>query len=59
MKIQTIKTCYQCRYGDESTETEDRMSVAWCHEASREIPDMDEIPHFCPLEDAKEADDGR
>ena len=59
MKIQLISTCYQCRYGDEGMENRDAFTLSWCHEASREIPDMDEIPHFCPLEDAKEADDGR
>jgi hypothetical protein len=55
-KIQKIYTCFQCRYGDPgdsySTSNGIIKTPNWCFEASREIPNINELPEWCPLEDA-------
>lgn len=42
MKIQFIKNCYQCRYG--------QQDARWCAEEGRAIEDMETIPDWCQLE---------
>ncbi len=44
-RIQKIATCFQCRYGSR----EDDLNIAWCHEAGRQIEDMETIPQWCKL----------
>jgi hypothetical protein len=51
-RILEVRTCYQCRYGDEVP----GVRHGWCAEAGRVIDDLGVIPEFCPLPKKKMLD---
>lgn len=48
-KIITIDECGYCKYSD----FRDGIGDYYCRKEEREISDIDDIPDWCPLEDAK------
>lgn len=45
-RLLLVKDCWQCRYGGEN---DGSGRDGWCYEECRRIPNMTDIPAWCPL----------